>query len=113
MTDRQTYHGFSDTAKEVSELNKVSQPLGYAVTGSAGVEFGVDAQPDRRFMVHRVDQLAGTGPSFETSAEVGAYLDELAKLPREQPGRYEGASHLSVATENPPTIGQWYKSGVA
>ncbi|WP_202378074.1 hypothetical protein [Mycobacterium paraintracellulare] len=30
----------------------------------------------------------------------------------ERSGAYEGARHISVATDEPPTVGHWYKSDV-
>jgi hypothetical protein len=31
----------------------------------------------------------------------------------QRPGAYEGARHISVASEEPPTVGRWYKSNMA
>lgn len=157
MTDWETVQYMSDTAKAADELNKLSQPLGYAVTFSARGELGGDKTLNyKRFTVHRIDQPVASGPTFDAADDVRAYLDQLAQLPcwrldldgdsidfdnktrtitdrssgesfslagwglgvmgraniaaGEQAGAYEGATHLSVRTDNPPTVGRWYKS---
>jgi hypothetical protein len=157
MSDDGTLHG---TMQAAHELNERSQPLGYAVTFATGAT-GVgtdDPQSYRRFTVHRIDKPVASGPSFDTAAEVSAYLDEIEKLPRWQldldddsirfdnreltitdtrtgesfclkgwnslgitgrakdgghAGAYEGARHISLAADEPPAVGRWYKSNMA
>ena len=152
MSNEQILH---DMVQAAHELNKASQPLGYAVTFSACWGLGAHPTPDhRRFTVHRIDKPVASGPSFSTAAEVGDYIDQLSELPcwrldldddsiefdnseltvkdvatgenfclkgwgfgvtgkaseGQSPGRYEGATHLSVRSDEPPSVGRWYKS---
>jgi hypothetical protein len=155
--DADTMQNLTETAAESNDLNAISQPLGYAVTYTAGGSLGNDAQPDyRRFTVHRIDKPVASGPSFDTAKDVRAHLEQVVNLPvwrldlddpsvefdntelsvkdtatddsfslrgwglgvtgvaqnGQAAGRYEGAKHLSVRSDVPPTIGKWYKSDV-
>ena len=158
MNDRETLQNITDTAAAAKQLNEIAQPLGYAVTMSAGGTLGNDAAPDhRRFTIHRIDQPVASGPSFPSAETVKEHLDQIAVLPLWRldlndssiefdraelsikdvatgetfnlrgwlygvtgnanvtgaAGGYEGATHLSVRTDQPPTIGNWYKSDTA
>jgi hypothetical protein len=133
----------------------VSQPLGYAVTFSAGGGIGGDKSSSyRRFTVHRIDKPVASGPSFDTADDVSAHLDDIAKRPLwgldldgdsvefdnleltvtdvatgesfslkgwswgvtgragegQSAGGYEGATHLSVRSDEAPSVGRWYKA---
>lgn len=135
----------------------MAQPLGYAVTFAAGGGVGGDPTPThQRFTVHRIDKPVADGPSFPTTEDTQAYLDELAELPQwrldldddsiefdnteltitdkssgesfclkgwslgvtgragqgQSAGAYEGATNLSVRSEEAPTVGRWYRSEV-
>jgi hypothetical protein len=71
MSDWDTVQNISDAARAAKELNSISQPLGYAVTFSAGGALGSDSPPDhQRFTVHRIDQPVASGPSFARAEEV-------------------------------------------
>jgi hypothetical protein len=72
----------SDAVTETNQLNRVSQPLGYAVTCRAGGGSSADEPDHRRFTVHRIDHPVAHGPSFDTADDVHHYLDDLKKLPR-------------------------------
>lgn len=158
MTDRETLQNITDTVGASKALNEIAQPLGYAVTMSAGGALGNDAAPDhRRFTIHRIDKPVASGPSFPSAEAVKEHLDQIAALPMWRldlddasiefdrsdlsikdvatgetfnlrgwiygvtgnanitgaAGGYEGATHLSVRTDQPPTIGKWYKSDTA
>jgi hypothetical protein len=64
MRDEETVRNMAETARASGELNEISQPLGYAVTFTAGGSLGRDSSPDhRRFTVHRIDQPVVNGPS--------------------------------------------------
>jgi hypothetical protein len=55
----------------------MSQPLGYAMTYSAGGGLGGDPTPDhRRFTVHRIDKPVASGPSFGSADEIHEYHDD-------------------------------------
>ncbi|MCX2710795.1 hypothetical protein [Mycolicibacterium sp. J2] len=148
----------TDTLDASKALNEIAQPLGYAVTMSAGGTLGNDAAPDhRRFTIHRMDKPVASGPSFPSAEAVKEQLEQIAALPLWRldlcdpsvefdpadlsikdvatgetfslrgwiygvtgkanvsgaAGGYEGATHLSVQTDDPPTIGKWYKSDTA
>jgi hypothetical protein len=156
MSDDGTIEG---TMQAAHELNQRSQPLGYAVTMTAGVELGTN-EPNSycRFTVHRIDKPVASGPSFATAADLNSHFDAVEKLPRWRldlgddsikfdnkeltitdtqtgesiclkgwtslgftgnaeggghAGAYDGAKHISVATDEPPTVGRWYKSYLA
>ena len=158
MTDKETIQNITNTLGASKALNEISQPLGYAVTMSAGGTLANDAAPDhRRFTIHRIDQPVASGPSFPTPEAVREQLELISKLPLwrldlDDPsiefdpadlsitdaatgdtfnlggwiygvtgtaqtsgaaGGYEGATHLSVRTDQPPTIGKWYKTDTA
>lgn len=55
--------------------------LGYNVGYSVGAPLGQDAD-EVSFWVRRVDQPSDTARAFATTAEINAYLDDLATLPR-------------------------------
>lgn len=157
MSDWDTVQNMTDTAKAADTLNQIAQPLGYAITFSAGGGLAGDPTPDhQRFTVHRIDQPVASGPSFSTTEATYTYIDALAKLPvwrldldddsiefdgpertirdkqsgesfclkgwslgvtgvagpGQSAGAYEGAKHLSVRSDEAPTIGRWYKSDV-
>lgn len=158
MTDRETLQNMTDTLGASKALNEIAQPLGYAVTMSAGGTLGDDAAPDhRRFTIHRIDKPVASGPSFPSADAVKEHLEHISTLPLWRldlndpsiefdpatftikdvatgetfnlrgwiygvtgnaktsgaSGGYDGATHLSVRTDQPPTIGNWYKSDTA
>lgn len=155
MSDRDTFQNAANAARAADELNTISQPLGYAITFTAGGGLGADPTPDQqRFTVHRIDRPVASGPSFDTAEAAAAYLAQVAELPLwrldlddesiefdgpqltikdrrtgdsfclkgwglgvtgraglgQRAGAAEGATHLSVRSDAPPTIGRWYKS---
>lgn|GEM_PF-1526212 len=71
-----------DAVAETNQLNRISQPLGYAVTCRAGGGSSPDEPEHRRFTVHRIDDPVAHGPSFATADDVRDYLDHLNRLPR-------------------------------
>src|SRR6202790_4614452 len=153
VVDKDQAQHMTDVAGECNRLNEMSQPLGYAVTASTSV----DDQSPPQFTVHRLDQIAASGPKFATIEEVRAHLEAIAKLPvwrldlvnisaivfdpaelevtdsstgesssfrgwglgvarlaagGQGPGAQEGIMTLTVRSEDPPTIGNWYKPDV-
>jgi hypothetical protein len=69
----------------------------------------IEFDPETRTITDR-----STGESFSLRIGWGLGVTGSADIAAgERAGALEGATHLSVAAEQPPTIGQWYKSETA
>jgi hypothetical protein len=63
-------------------LQLKSFPLGYNTMNTVTMETGTGSPPTVVFHLRRIDRLSIPAQDFASEADVEAYLDQLAKLPR-------------------------------
>lgn len=93
---------FSTAEETLSYLDELAQlPLWRLDLGDESIEFDNTELTIRDKATGESFCLKGWGLGVTGSASTGASA-----------GRYEGAKHLSVRSDQLPTIGRWYKSNV-